>query len=89
MANGRLVTKVDPISLALDEAKECIVNRKLKQITTRPSHFRMVDMADFMAYLDRVVTGLDSHIFKLQKEKVSNKKERLYTEKFNFLSTCR
>ena len=35
----------------------------------------MVDMADFMAYLDRVVTGLDSHVFKLQKEKVSNKKK--------------
>ena len=30
-------------SLALDEAQECIINRKLKQITTRPSHFRMVD----------------------------------------------
>ena len=27
-------------SLALDEAQECIVKRKSKQITTRPSHFR-------------------------------------------------
>lgn len=62
-------------SSALDEAQECIVNRKLKQITTRPSHFRMVEMADFMAYLDTVVTGLDSHVFKLQKRKVFNKKQ--------------
>ena len=62
-------------SLALDEAQECIVNRKLKQITTRPSHFRMVEMADFMAYLDTVVTGLDAHVFKLQKGKVVNKKK--------------
>ena len=62
-------------SLALDEAQECIVNRKLKQITTRPSHFRMVEMADFMAYLDSVVTGLDTHEFKLQKRKVVNKKQ--------------
>ena len=62
-------------SLALDEAQECIINRKLKQITTRPSHFRMVEMADFMAYLDAVVTGLDSHVFKLQKDKVVNKKK--------------
>ena len=62
-------------SLALDEAQECIVNRKLKQITTRPSHFRMVEMADFMAYLDTVVTGLDAHVFKLQKGKVVNKRK--------------
>jgi hypothetical protein len=57
--------------------------QEIKQITTRPSHFRMVGMADFMAYLDRVVTGLDSHVFKLQKDKISSKK-MLYTEKFNF-----
>ena len=31
----------------------------------------MVDMIDFMAYLDRVIMGLDTHVFKLQKEKVS------------------
>ena len=50
-------------SLALDEAQKCIVNRKLNQITTRPSHLRMVEMADFMVYLDTVVAGLDSHVF--------------------------
>ena len=61
-------------SLALDEAQECIVNRKLKQITIRPSHFRMVEMSDFMAYLDTVVTGLDSHVFKMNKERVVDKK---------------
>ena len=60
-------------SLALDEAQECIVNRKLKQITTQPSHFRMVDMADFMAYLDVVITELDSYVFKLQKDKKKKK----------------
>ena len=37
-------------SVALDEAQECVINRKLKQITTRASHFRMVDLADFLAY---------------------------------------
>ena len=62
-------------SLALDEAQECIVNRKLKQITTRPSHFRMVEMADFLAYLDTVVTGINSHVFKMKKDKVVNKKQ--------------
>ena len=51
-------------NLALDEAHECIINRKLKQITTRPSYFRMVELSDFMSYLDSVVSGLDSHVFK-------------------------
>ena len=51
------------------------MHSKVKQITTRPSHFRMVEMADFMAYLDAVVTGLDSHVFKLQKDKVVSKKQ--------------
>ena len=50
-------------NLALDEAHECIINRKLKQITTRPSHFRMVDLSDFMAYLDQVVSGLEACVF--------------------------
>ena len=51
-------------NLALDEAHECIINRKLKQITTRPSHFRMVELANFMANLDSVVSSLDLHVFK-------------------------
>ena len=38
----------------------------------------MVDMADFMAYLDVVITGLDSFVFKLQKDKVSNKKSAVH-----------
>ena len=61
-------------SLALDEAHECIINRKLKQITTRPSHFRMVELSDFMAYLDTVTSGLDSHVFKHHKIKDYTKK---------------
>ena len=32
-------------------------------------------MADFMAYLDTVVTGLDSRVFKMNKEKVVNRKQ--------------
>ena len=51
-------------NLALDEAHECSINRKLKQITTRPSYFRMVELANFMAYLDGVVSSLDLHAFK-------------------------
>ena len=61
-------------NLALDEAHECIVNRKLKQITTRPSYFRMVELADFIAYLDQVVSGLDLYIFTHHRQQ-SNQKQ--------------
>ena len=57
-------------SLALDEAQECIVNIKIKQLLDH-----LVEMADFMAYLDAVVTGLDSHVFEMKKDKVVNKKQ--------------
>ena len=37
------------------------------QITIRSSHFRMVEMADFMTYLDTAVARLDSHVFLIDK----------------------
>ncbi len=39
-------------NVALDEAHEMVINRRLKQITSRASHFRTVELADFMAYLE-------------------------------------
>ena len=36
----------------------------------------MVKMADIVAYLDTVFTGLDAHVFKLQKDKAINKTRR-------------
>ena len=62
-------------NLALDEAHECIINRKLKSITTRPSHFRMVELADFMAYLDNMMTGFEEYVFKWNKSKQYEKNE--------------
>ena len=62
-------------NIALDEAHESIINRKLKQITTRPSHFRMVEMADFMAYLDKMMTGFEEYIFRWHKSKEYEKKK--------------
>ena len=35
----------------------------------------MVELSDFMAYLDEVVTGLESHVFKEHKCKTINKKK--------------
>ena len=47
-------------NLAIDEGHECVINRRLKQITSRPSHFRTVQLADFMAYLDVILYGVES-----------------------------
>ena len=44
-------------NLALDEAHETEINLNLKQLTSRPSTFKTVKLADFMAYLTPVVEG--------------------------------
>lgn len=49
-------------NLALDEAHECVINRRLKSITSRPSTFRTVELAGFLAYADKVVLGVESYI---------------------------
>ena len=41
-------------NFALDEAHETVINLRLKIITSRPSHFRTVELANFMSYLDKV-----------------------------------
>ena len=51
-------------NIALDEAHESIINLRLKTITSRPSHFRTVELSNFMSYLDRVVTGLESLLYR-------------------------
>ena len=56
-------------NLALDEAHECIINKNLKNITTRPSHFRMIQLADFMSYLDSVISGFEGYVLVLHKFK--------------------
>ena len=49
-------------NLAIDEARECIINNRVKNVTSRPSHFRTVELADFIAYADRIVTGLHAYL---------------------------
>ena len=51
-------------NLAMDEAHECVINNRVKNITNRPSHFRTVELADFMAYADKLVTGLHAYLNK-------------------------
>ena len=50
-------------NLALDEAHESIINLRLKTITSRPSHFRTVELANFMSYLDGVVRGVEGNMY--------------------------
>ncbi len=54
-------------NIAIDEAQECVVNRRLKAMTTRPSHFRTVQLADFSAYMDAVLLNFENHAFKYHK----------------------
>lgn len=44
-------------NIAFDEAHKSIINLCLKTITSRPSHFRTVELSNFMSYLDKIVTG--------------------------------
>ena len=75
MVSGQLVLKAGPYhNLALDEAHECIINKNLKSMTTRPSHFRMVQLADFMSYLDKVMTAFEEFSCKWHKQKEYEKK---------------
>lgn len=64
MAGGWTVSyKENPYhNLAIDEAHECCINRRLKQITSRPSYFETVQLADFMAYLDVILWGVKNYI---------------------------
>ena len=49
-------------NLAIDEVHECCINRRLKQNTFRPSYYRTVQLADFMAYLDISLRGVENYI---------------------------
>lgn len=61
-------------NLMLDEAHECIINRNLKSIATRPSHFLMVQLANFMSYLDKVVNGVEESAYKWHKSEEYEKR---------------
>ena len=42
--------------LALDKSHECLINKKLKQLTSRPSEHRTETLANFMANLEQFKT---------------------------------
>ncbi len=55
-------------NVALDEAHEMVINRRLKQITSRASHFRTVELADFVAFLEKVQGAWDKFLTRLKKD---------------------
>ena len=50
--------------LAINEAHECAIYNRVKSITSRPFHFRTVELADFIVYEDRIITGLHAYLTK-------------------------
>jgi hypothetical protein len=48
-------------NIALDECHETEINRKLKNMTPRPSHFRTVELANYMAYLEPIVSAVSEN----------------------------
>ena len=63
-------------NLALDEAHESVINLRLKTITSRPSHFRTVELADFMSYLDKVVRGMEDMLYRNKQKEASQYRKR-------------
>ena len=49
-------------NLAMDEAHECVMNDRIKNFTSRRSHFHIVELADFIAYAYRIDTGLHTYV---------------------------
>ena len=69
-------------NLALDEAHESIINLRLKTITSRPSHFRTVELSNFMSYLDKVVQGFELLVYRYkQTEPVQQRNKRFICQR--------
>ena len=73
-------------NVALDEAHECVINRRLKQITSRPSHFRTVQLADFMAYMDILLSGIEEWVNKNKANSNTEYNKNLYNRELRELT---
>ena len=70
-------------NLALDEAHECLINLRLKTITSRPSHFRTVEMSNFMSYLDTVVRGIEGQLYSQKEHEPVQQRKRYACQRAN------
>ena len=46
-------------NLAIDESHKCVINKRVKSITSRPSHFHTVELAHFLAHAKKTTYGLE------------------------------
>ena len=56
-------------SQAMDEAHESLVNKSTKDLTTRPTIYRIVELANFMAVLSKVYKGMINCINKFSSDR--------------------
>ena len=68
-------------NLALDEAHESVINLRLKAITARPSHFRTVELSNFMSYLDRVVRGFEALVYRHKQTEPAHQRKRFICQR--------
>lgn len=68
-------------NLALDEAHESVINLRLKTITARPSHFRTVELSNFMSYLDKVVRGFESLVYRYKQTEPAHQSKRFICQR--------
>ena len=54
-------------NLALDEAHECLINRKLKELARNPNECNTVTIANFIAYLDKYLDKLQAFVYRYSK----------------------
>ena len=55
---------------ALDELHETEINYGLKQVVHRPSHFQVVELSNFLAYLENLVSCFCCDVGKTRKSKI-------------------
>jgi hypothetical protein len=58
---------------ALDECHEMVINRRMKDLTSRPSEYRTVSLANFMAYLDKFMQLFTATLYKFSRKRKKNK----------------
>ena len=56
-------------NVAIDEGHEQVINKRLKELTARPSEYQTVTLANFMAFLDKIMSGMEQIVFKFSKRK--------------------
>ena len=72
----------------IDEAHESVINRRMKAITSHPSAFRTVELADFMSYLDTILVGFESYVLQNNIVPPNNITKCMYHSMCPLLDSC-